>query len=235
MSPRLLTVLSLAAFAVTIAFWTWLAKQPLPPVVCGICIVGGVLAVYPVVWLGRKALDRTPTVAHASAVTTAVHAILMVLLGTAMLEAILTGATWRGATVPFPRDLALTLVRMTSVVCLLTVVNLALRGLGAPFAVAQSRRLATDWMYARTRNPMVLSLLLCLATVGLWLQSALFLLWVAVLVTPAWLWFLTVYEERELEIRFGESYRVYRAATSFLWPSWRQGPRPQSSSIHRSS
>src|SRR3990172_8028140 len=110
MRGRLLTLLSLAAFASTIAFWAWLATLALAPVACGVCIVGFVLAVYPVVWLGRKALDRMPTAGHAAAVTAVVHAVLMVLLGTAMLEAILTGESWRGIVVPFPRDAALVLV-----------------------------------------------------------------------------------------------------------------------------
>jgi protein-S-isoprenylcysteine O-methyltransferase Ste14 len=29
---------------------------------------------------------------------------------------------------------------------------------------------------------------------------------------------IVLYEERELEIRFGQSYREYKARTSFLWP-----------------
>lgn len=225
MRGRVLTLLSLAAFLLTVAFWTWLMSRTLPSVTCALCIVGGVLAAYPVVWLGRKALDRAPNAERAAVVSAVVHAVLMVLLGTAILEAVLTGESWRGIVVPAPRGAAFFLVQVTSVICLLTVVNLALRGLGAPFAVAQSRRLATDWMYARTRNPMVLSILVCLVMVGLWLQSALFLVWVAVLVTPAWIWFLKVYEERELEIRFGASYHAYREGTPFMIPlSW-QGRR----------
>ena len=107
---------------------------------------------------------------------------------------------------------------------LLTVANLALRGLGAPFDIVLSRRLATDWMYTWTRNPMVLATLACLLSVGLWLQSGLFVAWVLILVTPAWVVYLKLYEERELEIRFGQSYREYKARTSFLWP---RKPRAQ--------
>lgn len=107
---------------------------------------------------------------------------------------------------------------MSGVAVLLAVANLALRGLGAPFAVALSRRLAMDWLYAWTRNPMVLSGLAFLVAVGLWLRSTLFVLWVLLMVTPVMLLFLKVYEERELEIRFGEAYRAYRARTPMLWP-----------------
>jgi protein-S-isoprenylcysteine O-methyltransferase Ste14 len=38
--------------------------------------------------------------------------------------------------------------------------------------------------------------------------------------------YLKVYEERELEIRFGQSYRGYRAGTSFLWPRKPKARRP---------
>ena len=103
-------------------------------------------------------------------------------------------------------------------VLLSTVVNLALQRLGAPFAVALTRRLATSWLYGWTRNPMVLSAFVFLTGLGLWLQSTLFLLWVVGLFTPAILVFLKVYEERELEVRFGASYLEYRANTPMLWP-----------------
>ena len=46
------------------------------------------------------------------------------------------------------------MVWISGLVCLLTVVNLALKGLGAPFFIQLSRRLSTDWMYAWSRNPM---------------------------------------------------------------------------------
>jgi protein-S-isoprenylcysteine O-methyltransferase Ste14 len=65
---------------------------------------------------------------------------------------------------------------------------------------------------------MVLATLAWLLAVGLWLQSALFLVWVLALAAPAWIVFLKGYEERELEIRFGDAYRAYRATTPFLWP-----------------
>jgi len=40
---------------------------------------------------------------------------------------------------------------------LLTVINLALKGFGAPFFIVLSRKLAADWLYAWTRDPMVLA------------------------------------------------------------------------------
>jgi len=52
-----------------------------------------------------------------------------------------------------------------------TVVNPAIQGPGAPFAVALSKKIADGWLYSRTRNPMVLGALLFAVVLGLWLQS----------------------------------------------------------------
>jgi protein-S-isoprenylcysteine O-methyltransferase Ste14 len=41
-------------------------------------------------------------------------------------------------------------------------------------------------------------------------------------VFPGWIFFVKRYEERELEIRFGEFYVDYRARTPFLWPRIRR-------------
>jgi protein-S-isoprenylcysteine O-methyltransferase Ste14 len=65
---------------------------------------------------------------------------------------------------------------------------------------------------------MVLSTYATLLAAGLFFQSLYFVLWVLLLVVPAWIYFLKVYEERELEIRFGAPYLEYKARTAFLWP-----------------
>ena len=96
--------------------------------------------------------------------------------------------------------------------------NLALKGLGAPFAIALSRKLTVDWLYAWTRNPMVLAGLAFFLSLGIWFQSALFVLWVLILFAPALLFFVKVYEERELELRFGSLYLEYKSRTPMLWP-----------------
>ncbi len=213
-----LTLIRVIAFVLTLALWARMLQQPFSPILNLVFIIGTLLMIFPTVWVGRKLLDIKPTIEQVEWVTTAVHAILMVLFGIAIIKAIQTGETWRGLVIPIPRSLGIVLVYITGAFTMLTVANLALRGLGAPFAIALSHRLATNWLYARTRNPMVLGTLACLVAVGLWLQSALFIVWVLVLVAPAWIVFLKVYEERELEIRFGKAYREYKAKTSFLWP-----------------
>jgi protein-S-isoprenylcysteine O-methyltransferase Ste14 len=70
---------------------------------------------------------------------------------------------------------------------------------------------------------MVLSTLAALLSAGIYFQSLYFILWVILLEAPSWIYFLKVYEERELEIRFGASYVEYKAKTPFLWPGRPKG------------
>jgi protein-S-isoprenylcysteine O-methyltransferase Ste14 len=227
-SHRTAGLLSVAAFAGTIALWRLMLERSYSPFLNAVWIVGTLLLVFPTVWVGRRLLDINPTAERAAWVTAGVHAILVALFGIGIIKAIQTGGMWRGVVVPVPRPVAIILVYLTGAAAVMTVVNLALKGLGAPFAVALSRRLATDWLYARTRNPMVLATLAWLVAVGLWLQSALFVVWVLVLAAPAWIVFLKAYEERELEIRFGHAYRAYKETTPFLWP---RNPRRETTRV----
>jgi protein-S-isoprenylcysteine O-methyltransferase Ste14 len=139
-------------------------------------------------------------------------------LGAAIIRAVTTHQDWPGWTLPIPAEIGWLLVIVTGAAVAVTVANLALKGLGAPFAIALSRRLAVDWLYAWTRNPMVLAVLAFLLSLGIWFRSTLFVSWVLVLVTPAWLVFVKMYEERELEIRFGPPYLEYKSKTPMLFP-----------------
>ena len=89
--------------------------------------------------------------------------------------------------------------------------NLALRGFGAPFGIALSRRLAIDWLYAWTRNPMVLATLAFLAGPGTLVPIRVLRSVGAAPGKSRVALLREVFEERELEIRFGEPYRQYRA------------------------
>ena len=214
----IITLVRIIGFVVTLIVCWWVLNQRFDQVLSILIIVGGMLAVFPVVWIGRMMLDARPTVDRTAWVTTLVHYALMILLGTAIIEATKFGQVRPGRTIPLPPEIGWALMVVTGVAMLLTVVNLALRGLGAPFAIALSQRLAMDWLYAWTRNPMVLTCIAFLLAVGLWLRSVWFVLWVVALVTPAWVVFLKAFEERELEIRFGASYLEYKAKTPMLWP-----------------
>ena len=180
-------------------------------------IVVGVLLTFPVVRLGRKLLDRHPSPGFAVWTTIFVHVTLGLTLGVPIVRAITTHRDWPGWVLPAPSGVGLALVIATGAASLLTVVNLALKGLGAP-GIALSRRLVADWFYAWTRNPMALAALAFFLSLGIWYQSALFVLWVLILFAPALLFFISVYEERELEIRFGVSYLEYKARTPMLFP-----------------
>jgi protein-S-isoprenylcysteine O-methyltransferase Ste14 len=181
-------------------------------------IVGGVLFVFPLVWLGRKILDRHQTTNCVAWITTFVHCGLGMSIGVAIIRAVTTHQDWSVWVLPVPDKVGLLLVTITGLAFLLAVVNLALKGLGAPFFISLSQKLAVDWLYAWTRNPMLLAALAFFLSLGIWFQSALFVLWVLILVIPAFLFFVKVYEERELEFRFGASYLEYKSKTPMLFP-----------------
>ncbi len=151
--------------------WLWLLNQPLDPTVSIFLAIAGAFGVLPLVWVGRRLLDAQPTIEHALWVTTFVHYSVFALLGAAIVEATQVGMTTPGWAIPLPPEVGLALMIVSGVLVLLAMANLALRGLGAPFAIALSRELAMDWLYAWTRNPMVLSALAFLIAVGLWLRS----------------------------------------------------------------
>jgi protein-S-isoprenylcysteine O-methyltransferase Ste14 len=198
--------------------WWWVLNEPLSNVMNISIIVGGVLLTYPLVWLGRKILDKQPTMGRAVLITTFVHFGLGFTFGVPIVRALSTHQNWSGWVLPIPSEIGLILVIITGAACLLTVANLALKGLGAPFFIALSRKLAADWLYLWTRNPMVLAVLAFGLSLGIWFQSAFFVLWVLVLLSPALLFFIKVYEERELEVRFGASYLEYKSKTPMLFP-----------------
>lgn len=198
--------------------WWWASITKFSDLLDLVIIVGGVVLVFPLVWIARLVLDRNPTTNRAAWMTTFVHYTLGILFGVPLIRAMLTHRDWAGWVLPIPVEIGLMLVIITGTFTLMTVANLALKGFGAPFAIALSRKLAVDWMYAWTRNPMVLNALALLLALGIWYQSALFVLWALFVVTPALLFFVKVFEERELEIRFGASYLEYKARTPMLFP-----------------
>jgi protein-S-isoprenylcysteine O-methyltransferase Ste14 len=184
--------------AVIVFIWLWALSAQLSHVMNLSIIVGGVSLVFPVVWLGRKILDRHQTTSRVAWITTFVHFALMILFGVAIIRAVTTHQDWSGWVLPVPAEVGLLLVTITGAASLVTVVNLALKGFGAPFFIALSQKLAVDWMYAWTRNPMLLASFAFFLSLGIWLQSALFVLWVLIVVVPALLFMVKVYEEREL-------------------------------------
>ena len=218
MKPVFAFLIRIALLGFTWLIWLWVLSLSLSNLVNQSIIVGGILLVLPVAWLGRLILDRNPTTPRAAWITTFVHYAVGILLGAAILRAVITHPDWTGWRLPIPAGIGLALVILSAAAFLLTVINLALKGRGAPFAIALSRKLAVDWLYAWTRNPMLLAGLALLISLGIWFQSTLFVLWALLLFAPALLFFEKVYEERELEIRFGASYLAYKSRTPIIIP-----------------
>ena len=205
-------------FALILLLWIWVIDQRFSSRVNLSIIVGGMLLVFPLVWIGRRMLDKNPTSGRIVSATMFVHYAVICLSGVSVARAMVTHKEWPGWAIPIPTELGLGLVIVTGAASLFAVANLALKGFGAPFAIALSRRLTTDWMYAWTRNPMVLATLLLFVSLGIWFQSGFFLLGVLFLVVPALLFVVKMFEERELEIRFGGSYMENKSRTPMLFP-----------------
>ena len=213
-----LSLANIVGLLLTWGVWLWVINREFNPAVSLAISIAGPLLVVPVVYLGRRLLDKQPEVLQAVWLTTGVHYVLGVLLGTSLIEATQLAQGLALWPLRLPTWLGLGLMVVSGVALALVVFNLALKGLGLPAAMALTRQVATDWMYAWTRNPMVLSALAFLVGLGLWLQSGLFVVWALVVFSPALFVFLVVYEERELEIRFGREYLEYKARTPMFWP-----------------
>jgi protein-S-isoprenylcysteine O-methyltransferase Ste14 len=93
-------------------------------------------------------------------------------------------------------------------------------GKGTPSPVAPSENLVTEGPYKYTRNPMVIGLFLVLISLGLILRSPSFFVFLLLLL-PLGILFIKLYEEKDLERRFGEAYIAYKAKTPFLIPTVR--------------
>lgn len=211
-------IVNVLGLAITWAVWLWLAGLELTLAASLAIAVGGALLLVPLVFAGRWLLNHQPTPERAEWVTTGFHYLLAIFLGSATVAATRFGTESPAWPIPIPPWLGVAVMAVSGAALAAAIVNLAVKGLGAPFAMAFTRVLAADWLYAWTRNPLVLSALAFLVGVGLWLKSGLFLVWVLAVVSPAALVTLRVFEERELEIRFGETYLDYKAKTPMIFP-----------------
>ena len=157
----------LAGLVIVVACCWWAASVERSRAADNWLIWGAPLAVFPASYAGRKALDARPTAAHASRMDIAVHYFVGAALGMGIFPAFRRLLAEPVIQTPWLRQAAGALVVVTGAAAALTVVNLAWRGLGAPFAVKLSSRLATDWMYGWTRNPMGLCSACWFASMGL--------------------------------------------------------------------
>jgi len=208
--------LKLVGFALVLLYWRTISRHVFS-FLWSVALMWGAGALVPVLavlecWL----LDRHPTTERAAILTIPIHYAEMILLGCALVVAFRFTQAHPMAHVAVPRWISSPVLKVLGVFATLTVLNLAIRGLGLPFAAALSKRLASGWLYARSRNPMLLSSLLFFIVGAVWLQSLHAILWTVLWLSPAWVLYVRLYEERELEVRFGEAYLLYKARTPFF-------------------
>jgi len=123
----------------------------------------------------------------------------------------------------------LTISKAVGVVMMLIGIGLAIlapislleSGEGLPLFVL-TKKVVTKEIYKRTRNPMMLGFFLTVVGIGLLVGSSFFTLWSLIAFIPAIIFWLKFFEERELEMRFGQSYREYKQRVPFLIPSFRK-------------
>jgi protein-S-isoprenylcysteine O-methyltransferase Ste14 len=99
--------------------------------------------------------------------------------------------------------------------------SLLFRGQGFPLMIL-TEKLADNLLYKRTRNPMMFGFFLTVVAIGLLIGSSFFTLWSLIGFIPAIIFWLKFFEECELEMRFGQSYREYKQRVPFLIPSFRK-------------
>ncbi len=89
---------------------------------------------------------------------------------------------------------------------------------GGANAFRLTKQIVEGDIYKYTRNPMSLGYYLFSLSVGLISGSTLLTLGVLLGLIPAHIFFLKYFEELELELRFGESYKEYKREVPFLIP-----------------
>lgn len=209
-------LIRIAAFGFTI--WCWRTMLAVNfTFAWSVAIMWGGIVFVPLVALGgRYLLDRRPELDRQGWVTAIIHYAGMILLGCPLMVGFRFCREYPIMRIPLPRYISQFFLLALGVFVTATILNLAIQGLGAPFAVVLSKKLANRWLYSRTRNPMLLGTLLLIVVLGFWLQSLHFVLWAAGWMSTAWVILVRVYEERELELRFGQSYLNYKRQTPFL-------------------
>ena len=102
---------------------------------------------------------------------------------------------------------------------LLGITNKSLRALGSGAnAFRLTKQVVDKDIYKYTRNPMSLGYYLFALSIGFISGSTLLTLAVLLGLIPAHIFFLKYFEELELELRLGESYKEYKQKTPFLLP-----------------
>lgn len=99
-----------------------------------------------------------------------------------------------------------------------TIVLFARAG-GTQVPLVPTKRVVTTGPYAVSRNPMVTSALLMICGAAVLVGSWTFLV-AGLLVPSPYLLYIKLFEEKELEARFGAEYVAYKRSTPFILPRW---------------
>ena len=110
-----------------------------------------------------------------------------------------------------------------------SVLMLLFYGMGLP-AIFLSVELAARGLYNFTRNPMSLGFYIMIMSFALLRGSIFFILWSLIVIIPTHMCFLKFFEERELELRFGQPYIEYKKRVPFLIPNLRNFFKPEKNS-----
>ncbi len=99
-------------------------------------------------------------------------------------------------------------------------IDLFSRGKGSPVPLkdSETRILVITGPYKYCRNPMIFGYILIWVGFGFFFNSYTLLLGFSLLVAALLILFVKIWEEKDLESRFGESYRDYKKKVSFLIP-----------------
>ena len=99
--------------------------------------------------------------------------------------------------------------------------NKLLRAIGkGTNAFVLTKHVVNDDIYKRTRNPMSLGFYLLAIALGFVTGSTFATLAAVLGIIPSHLIFIKYFEEKELELRFGESYLEYKKTVPFLIPKF---------------
>lgn len=188
--------------------------------------LGGVtIFVLATVVLGAR-LRREGSPRAAERASRVMHVLFFACLGAPFLIAVITPGLTRldpllgVAPLPLrPLTLALGLLLGLPGLYLMAASNRLLRAMGSGAnAIRLTKQLVAQDVYRLTRNPMSLGYYLSCLGLGLLVGSTALTGYVLLGLIPAHLLFLAFFEERELELRFGEPYREYRRRVPFLLP-----------------
>jgi protein-S-isoprenylcysteine O-methyltransferase Ste14 len=91
------------------------------------------------------------------------------------------------------------------------------RARGTPLPMVPTQELLIDGPFKLCRNPMTLGTILMYLGISILVGSITSTLFVVILAALL-LAYLKGIEETELEARFGQAYRDYKASTPFIWP-----------------